>query len=207
MKVCPGCNADLTGTHGKRVYCSNACRVWVSSGHTELRVTATSCIRCGAPMAGKMVGAVYCTIKCKLQASQERRREDGREHIRNHARYPAEREKRIAYATAYFARNPHVAQVTKRNRRSAMAGGKVSPRDWIRLCRRYDNRCAYCREARPLTMDHVVPLIRGGSNTIGNILPACASCNSSKHGRFIMEWRLGRPRRTTRRVDAVSAGV
>jgi len=38
-------------------------------------------------------------------------------------------------------------------------------------------------------MDHVVPLIRGGRHSVGNIIPACRSCNSSKGGKFIIEWK------------------
>lgn len=41
-------------------------------------------------------------------------------------------------------------------------------------------------------MDHVVPVSRGGWHAIGNILPACRSCNAKKQRRTIAEWRLGR---------------
>ncbi|HAT1242480.1 TPA: HNH endonuclease [Corynebacterium striatum] len=40
-----------------------------------------------------------------------------------------------------------------------------------------------------MTLDHVVPLSRGGKNTIGNALPACQSCNSSKHSKLLAEWK------------------
>lgn len=43
--------------------------------------------------------------------------------------------------------------------------------------------CHYCeRKFSPaeLTMDHVVPLARGGSSTQGNIVPACKDCNRDK---------------------------
>lgn len=68
----------------------------------------------------------------------------------------------------------------------------VTPRDWRRLCARYDNCCVYCKTAAKLTQDHVIPLVRGGRHAIGNLLPACHSCNSRKRHRFIMEWRLAR---------------
>ena len=151
---------------------------------------------------GKLATATYCARVCKQAASQARRTSDGRERARNEARYPSERDKRIAYATAYFQKNPHVAQATKRNRRSAFAKGRVSPTDWQKLCRRYGGRCAYCGIKARLTMDHVIPLVRGGTNLIGNILPACNSCNCRKQGRFIMEWRLGKSRRTVRRATS-----
>jgi len=43
--------------------------------------------------------------------------------------------------------------------------------------------CHYCEKrfaAKDLTMDHVIPLARGGTSTPGNIVPACRSCNQDK---------------------------
>ena len=47
----------------------------------------------------------------------------------------------------------------------------------------YGNRCAYCHREVPLTIDHVKPLIAGGSNWPANIVPACKPCNSGKQHR------------------------
>jgi 5-methylcytosine-specific restriction endonuclease McrA len=43
--------------------------------------------------------------------------------------------------------------------------------------------CHYCEKKfkpKDLTMDHVVPLARGGTSTPGNIVPACKDCNRDK---------------------------
>ena len=64
----------------------------------------------------------------------------------------------------------------------------VTLKDWQRLCHRFSHRCAYCGEKRPLTQDHIVPVSRGGRHAIGNLLPACKPCNSSKHARLLIEW-------------------
>ena len=43
--------------------------------------------------------------------------------------------------------------------------------------------CYYCHEkfiAEELTMDHIVPLSRGGRSTKNNIVPCCKSCNNKK---------------------------
>ena len=43
--------------------------------------------------------------------------------------------------------------------------------------------CHYCGGKFPpseLTMDHIVPLSRGGHSTKGNIVPCCKACNNSK---------------------------
>ncbi len=51
--------------------------------------------------------------------------------------------------------------------------------------------CYYCHQAtRPedLTMDHVVPLIRGGRSVRSNVVPACKACNNKKKSLLLMEW-------------------
>ena len=43
--------------------------------------------------------------------------------------------------------------------------------------------CYYCEKKfnrNLLTMDHIVPLSRGGKSTKGNIVPSCKICNTSK---------------------------
>ena len=43
--------------------------------------------------------------------------------------------------------------------------------------------CHYCGKKFPpseLTMDHIVPLSRGGRSTKGNIVPCCKECNNGK---------------------------
>jgi 5-methylcytosine-specific restriction endonuclease McrA len=64
-----------------------------------------------------------------------------------------------------------------------------TPKDWGRLVERYNGCCAYCGEKKELTLDHVVPVSRGGRHAAGNFLPACRSCNSSKSSKFLVEWR------------------
>lgn len=44
-------------------------------------------------------------------------------------------------------------------------------------------RCHYCGKTFPpseLTMDHLVPVARGGRSVRGNVVPACHACNASK---------------------------
>jgi 5-methylcytosine-specific restriction protein A len=43
-------------------------------------------------------------------------------------------------------------------------------------------------EAKELTMDHIVPLIRGGKSTKGNVVPACKECNNKKKHMLPIEW-------------------
>jgi 5-methylcytosine-specific restriction endonuclease McrA len=52
-------------------------------------------------------------------------------------------------------------------------------------------KCYYCNKSTPinkLTMDHVVPLIRGGKSTKSNIVPCCKDCNNKKKYLLPIEW-------------------
>lgn len=49
--------------------------------------------------------------------------------------------------------------------------------------------CAYCGVTdRPLQRDCVLALSRGGRYTVGNIVPACGSCNASKCNAEVTAW-------------------
>lgn len=60
---------------------------------------------------------------------------------------------------------------------------------WKRRCAK--GVCHWCGQAvKPaeLTMDHVVPLARGGKSTKGNVVPCCKACNTKKKQLLPMEW-------------------
>lgn len=60
---------------------------------------------------------------------------------------------------------------------------------WKRRCAK--GVCHYCNCPSPpgeLTMDHIVPISRGGRSTKGNIVPCCKICNSKKKQLLPMEW-------------------
>lgn len=65
----------------------------------------------------------------------------------------------------------------------------------LRKTRWWRNKCAkglcyYCGKKFPpeaLTMDHVVPLIRGGRSEKNNIVPSCKDCNNNKKYLLPME--------------------
>ncbi|GAB6096938.1 HNH endonuclease [Desulfatiferula olefinivorans] len=60
---------------------------------------------------------------------------------------------------------------------------------WKRRCAK--GVCHYCGASvtpSELTMDHVVPLARGGRSTKGNVVPACKDCNTKKKKLLPMEW-------------------
>ena len=55
--------------------------------------------------------------------------------------------------------------------------------------RRDGGTCTSCGGTEHLSLDHVVPWSRGGSDDAPNLVLACRSCNSSKNAKTPAEWR------------------
>lgn len=56
----------------------------------------------------------------------------------------------------------------------------------------HEGVCYYCQghfSPDELTMDHVVPVVRGGKSVKANIAVACKSCNNKKKYLLPMEWQ------------------
>jgi 5-methylcytosine-specific restriction endonuclease McrA len=69
-----------------------------------------------------------------------------------------------------------------RLRRERDKARKLRKSQWW-LAKLAQGLCHYCGRRFPssqLTMDHVIPLARGGTSAPGNIVPACSACNRAK---------------------------
>jgi 5-methylcytosine-specific restriction endonuclease McrA len=135
-------------------------------------------------------------------ANRDRVNEVGRKnYAKNLERSRANRRKRVR---RWYARNPEVARAaTKRwnlehpeakriseaKRRVIKLGNGVFtilPKELNKLL---SSKCNNCGTSEEITLDHIIPISRGGRHSIGNLQPLCQSCNSSKNAKTIMEWR------------------
>jgi 5-methylcytosine-specific restriction enzyme A len=87
---------------------------------------------------------------------------------------------------AAFNAWPDEAEINKERRK---ARDLRQTQWWKNRCAK--GKCQYCGRAvlpGELTMDHIVPLIRGGKSTKGNIVACCKTCNNHKKYLLPMEW-------------------
>ncbi|WP_456434260.1 HNH endonuclease [Thermosulfuriphilus sp.] len=83
----------------------------------------------------------------------------------------------------FFVDEEHIKREKQKARRLR------ATRWWRRRCA--SGRCHYCgRRVHPseLTMDHVIPLSRGGVSVKENLVPACKECNTKKKYLLPIEW-------------------
>lgn len=72
-------------------------------------------------------------------------------------------------------------------------GNRLFPEDWqatkASVYRRDGRICQYCGTSDgPFHIDHVIPRIKGGPDSIENLVVACASCNTKKGSKSVSEW-------------------
>lgn len=67
---------------------------------------------------------------------------------------------------------------TKASGRSAQRNAKKAVRRAVFSI--HGDQCLSCGATEHICIDHVIPLVKGGENTIENMQPLCRSCNSSK---------------------------
>lgn len=103
----------------------------------------------------------------------------------------------------HYAANPETKKMTDRKYREThkdeikvrnkvnhalrKTTGHLTGDVWRSIVKKHDGRCARCglKLGMDLTVDHVVPVSKGGPNFSSNLQPLCGSCNSKKGVNFI----------------------
>lgn len=80
--------------------------------------------------------------------------------------------------------NFHI-KINKAKRRKVV--GSFTFEQWEELKKQYFFTCLGCKKVEPeikLTIDHIIPITKGGNNYIDNIQPLCGSCNARKSNKL-----------------------
>lgn len=118
----------------------------------------------------------------KRRASEERYRKRHPDkyklkRARLNSRYERTEKGRATKRRYYASPGGRLVAVAKQSRRRA--AGKISRLELASLFEWFSGRCAYCGK-RAKCFDHVIAVALGGKSVLGNLVPACLSCNKSK---------------------------
>lgn len=203
---CLTCSEPLAGRQVNARYCDEIC--WRRWREREKRGVLTQdtndpCALCGGPMP--RTGARrrrFCSSRCcdlffTRRATARRRPILLRRCLVCAVDIPPSANLRQKYCGPECrdrrTRSPEVVFQYVHARRAKLAGSTPRPLPKRLLARMRTAACLYCGGPGG-TVDHVVPLSRGGQHAEGNLVPACRSCNSSKMDKLLVEWRLTRSR-------------
>ena len=135
--------------------------------------------------------------KDRVLASKKRSYEKNKDSIlKANSEYRQENyERRIEIERASRERNKDKNRPSK-NARQSVRNRLVSGSKYViiykDLKRIYSEPCFNCGSLKNQSLDHRIPLSRGGEHKIGNMLTLCQPCNASKHSKTIMEWKLSK---------------
>lgn len=97
------------------------------------------------------------------------------------------REKNLEYAKFLISRwsrnhreERNHSKAIRRAKKRANGGSGISKKEWDSLKEKYAGLCYYCESDGVLTMDHFIPITKGGKHEKENIVPACVRCNCRK---------------------------
>lgn len=134
----------------------------------------------------------------RQKLSLEERRE--RDRQRSAKKYAADVAKARARVLAYKRQHPEKNREWGHRRRVRMAAGYIEPVDIGRVARSR-RTCFYCGggiTTSSATVDHIIPVARGGEHSARNLVACCSPCNSRKSDKSPAEWiQTLAPRRRT----------
>lgn len=202
-RKCAACCAAISDlAHTRQKYCSADCRQWGNQHPGMVRVLTRKCKACGKTIPARVNYRIkFCSNPCRTWYKSTPYKDQrllirvGRvcayykcdnsiDHLHLRAKYCG---KSCLYKVRHTVYGPATNEYYRQNR--SKEAWSIA-RDWQRVVNRYHHCCAYCGEyAQCIEQDHVIPRVRGGKHTIGNLLPACPSCNRRKNSSLLVEWK------------------
>lgn len=180
---CKQCGKDFKTRHDAEIYCSGKC-----SGLSKRKFPDYDCLVCGKTFVQSHKHRKCCSQFCKDEAKRQSLQVGTRFCAYCNSPFPVvfgKAGKKFCHKTCVSRASDFLYSHAKR------ITGAATLKQWQDRLRYFDYRCAYCHKKLGIPfVEHMVPLSRGGTGGISNLVPSCLSCNSSKRNRNIIEWLL-----------------
>lgn len=190
-RYCAQCENPLAATvHHNQRYCSAECKR-LASRERERPRDRESAARKRAARSPEQHAADLAYLRAWRAANRDRVKALNRAaYLANPQAYAEQRDRwRLEHPEQHLDIMRNVV-ATRRARKLGNGLRRVTRADIARMFTRAGGICSYCGTAAKLTVDHVIPLARGGAHSIGNLVAACETCNKRKGKLLLAEWRL-----------------
>ena len=129
--------------------------------------------------------------KAEISAANKKWYDKNREELllKKREYHHANKERINARKREYQKANTEIVNNIQHRRRAKLKSNGVYQISKKELNKLYASPCAYCGSSDKITADHIIPISRGGSHSIGNLAPACEHCNKSKANKILVEWK------------------
>jgi 5-methylcytosine-specific restriction endonuclease McrA len=177
LRTCKNCGKEFNVkekviNRGGGQYCSRKC---ASSMVKEKVRVIKKCKVCAKEIEVKLSHfdkeGTYCSRTCMAIDYRRRMRKDKNPNYKH-------------------GNSPYTPAAAVRRERIRRNGGRHNEKDIAYLLRHQRNECAHCGcRLDKYEVDHIIPILKGGSNYVGNLQLLCRKCNARKSGKFMVEWR------------------
>lgn len=104
--------------------------------------------------------------------------------------------RQAAATKRWSVKNPgkKIAAWQRRQANKALVASTLTEAQWNQTMWLFGHQCAYCQcnlSETQIHRDHLIPLVRGGPYAMGNMVPACKTCNFSKNAKSYEQWMVG----------------
>ncbi len=171
-KICPNCEEDFETVHSFKVFCCKQCK---DTFYNKSKSGKDSVVRY------RKSGKKYFIDREYRQRIEYR-----------------EQRKPYDYKWNQSDRGKELNVIARRRRRAKEKGaeGSHTREEFIKLAEMLDCMCPCCFETfdlKEFEEDHIIPLVKGGSDYIENIQPLCKSCNCKKHIKIVNYLQTNKP--------------
>jgi 5-methylcytosine-specific restriction endonuclease McrA len=172
--------------------------------------TQKYCSECNPVVQKVLFAKWYRENSEKVKVCQARWRKENPEKVSTgHARWRKENPEKISECYAkWHKENPEKKrtsdakwkranadriQVYGAKRRATKYGNTpiselLTSTEWLAILAEASGHCHYCGKEATLTLDHVIPVSKGGRHSKDNVVAACGHCNYSKGNKTLEEW-------------------
>jgi len=176
---------------GRKKYCSNYCRY---KGIAGISLSKEHKIKISEALKGK-IKSVETRKRLSISNTGKHLSNETKEKLRNHfsgsgsntwkGGISKRKNYKIEKNKEWRNKNKDLISFYVNKRRVFLKnnGGFHTIKDWKNLKLQYNLTCLDCKKQEPkikLSIDHIIPISKGGSDNIENIQPLCRSCNSKK---------------------------